>query len=52
MTSHFLSKINRLVLVLLTIFVFGVVEAYAGGSAYSRARAYLRSDAPSGSGKV
>ena len=52
MENYSLKRNFQWVLVLLTVLVFGVTEAYAGGSAYSRARAYLRSDAPSGSGKV
>lgn len=46
------SKFRVWLIALLGMFVFGVAEVYASGSAYSRARAYLRSDAPSGSGKV
>ena len=52
MTNYSFKRISLWVFALLTILLLGVTDAHASGSAYSRARAYLRSDAPSGSGKV
>ena len=37
---------------LLGMFVFGITDAYAGGTAYSRARAYLKEGSPTAAGKV
>ena len=37
---------------LLGMFVFGITDAYAGGTAYSRARAYLKAGSPTAAGKV
>ncbi len=37
---------------LLGMFVFGITDAYAGGSIYSRARAFLKEGSPTAAGKV
>ena len=45
-------SMRAMVVALLGIFVMGVSEAYAGGTAYSRARAYLKEGSPTAAGKV
>ena len=45
-------SMRAMVVALLGIFVMGVSEAYAGGSIYSRARAFLKEGSPTAAGKV